>query len=839
MRKIIFVTASFLILFILFFLSKELDIHKKDMLEIKSQPFDNFSLQRSYPDLKMDYLAFNEELKKVKLNSLQINKSTITGNWTLEGPTNIGGRINDIELHPTNPNIIFIGTSAGGVFRTINGGSTWESVSDDFAYLAISDITIDPNSPSIIYVGTGDLNIGGNFHIGNGIYKSTDGGNTWVHKGLADEAIISRIIIDPSNSNTIYASAMGKPMERNNFRGLYKSTDGGNSWSQILFLSNQTGVIDMVMDPFNSNVLYCSGWDRIRTNQESVIKGNGARVWKTINGGLNWTQLTGGLPQVPLSRIGLAVSQQTPNLVFASIVDTTLQLGSIYKSINGGLNWSLVGQNGLDPTAMGGFGWYFGQIRVSPYNDNELSVLGVELHSTFDGGLNWTQTTPDWSLYEVHADCHDLVYSKTNPGTIFLATDGGLYKTTNNMSNWTDIDEIPNTQFYKIAINPHRSGIYAGGAQDNGTTSGNASSLNSWPREFGGDGFQTIYHPTDSNIRYFETQNAGLYVYYGFMDYFKNGIDASDRTNWSTPFIMSKFNYSTMYTGTYRVYRQTGAPYGVWTPISNDLTDGIIFGNSFHTISTIAESPKNALHLYVGTSDGNVWWLNNSIWTNVTAGLPDRYVTSIYGSPDVNNTVFVTHSGYKYNEYIPHIHKSLNNGLNWIDISGDLPQFAINDVCIYPNSMDSVIFVATDIGVYSTVNGGQNWKRIGDNMPFIPVFDIEIDSVNNKLVAGTFSRSIQSFPIDSIIPKLTTSIKERISLAEVNVYPVPTMNFVYIDNLIYNGMVSLIDINGKTLKSVKVLNNKLKMDISQQIVGIYFVKIDNDNESRVFKIVKQ
>jgi photosystem II stability/assembly factor-like uncharacterized protein len=838
MKKLIYISSLVILLLGFFLFYRNIDFSKKDKWEIKNQPFDNFSLQRSYPDFKMDYFAFNEELKKVKLNA-SINKLTVSGNWTLEGPTNLGGRINTIELHPTNSNIIFVGTSAGGVFRTLNGGLTWEPVSDDFAYLAISDITIDPNIPSTVYVGTGDLNIGGNVHIGNGIYKSTDGGTTWNHMGLSDESIISKIIVDPSNSNTIYASAMGKPMERNNFRGVYKSTDGGNSWAQVLFLSNQTGVIDMVMDPFNSNVIYCSGWDRIRTNQESLIKGNGARIWKTLNGGLNWIQLTGGLPQIPLSRIGLAVSQQTPNLVFASIVDTMQQLSSIYKSLNGGSSWSLVGQNGLDPNAMGGFGWYFGQIRVSPYDDNELSVLGIELHSTLDGGNNWSKTTPDWELYEVHADCHDLVYSMSNPNTIFLATDGGLYKTTNNMTTWTDIDEIPNTQFYKIAINPHKSGVYAGGAQDNGTTSGNSSMINSWPREFGGDGFQTIYHPTDTMIRYFETQNAGLYVYYGFMDYFDNGIDASDRTNWNTPFIMSKFNYSTMYTGTYRVYRQTGAPYGTWVPISNDLTDGVIFGNSYHTISTIAESPKNASYLYAGTSDGNVWWLNNSTWIDVTSGLPDRYVTSIQGSPDIANSVFVTHSGYKYNEYIPHIHKSINNGLSWIDISGNLPQFAINDVCIYPNSMDSVIFVATDIGVYSTINGGINWERIGDNMPFIPVFDIEIDSVNNKLVAGTFSRSIQSFPIDSIVPKLITSSQEITRLSKVNIYPIPTKNIVYIDNLSNQETVVLYDINGKKLKMMKDLENKLKIDMSQFTTGIYFVKVENGDETKMFKIVKQ
>ena len=837
--------ATLLLLGSLFLLQKETVYQEKTFLEEKHEPFDHFYFQRSYPDLQMDYVAFNAAFKKIREHQ-RVQKTSMSGQWLLEGPTNIGGRINAIEVHPLNPNHIFVGTASGGVFKTTNGGSTWTSIGNEFAHLAISAIAIAPNNPNVMYVGTGDLNITAIPHIGNGVYKSTDGGMTWVHMGLENECIISRIVVDPSNANVVYAAAMGRPMIRDNNRGLYKSTDGGNNWSQVLYLSDQTGIIDLVMDPFNSDVIYCSGWDRIETNQEKVISGTGARIWKTVDGGLNWNHVSNIIPpSLSLSRIGLAMSHQTPNLIFASIVDESQQLNSIYKSMDGGGSWAPVGQNGLDPNAMGGFGWFFGQIRVSPYDDNALSILGVELYSTFDGGNNWFKTVPDWENYEVHADCHDMVY--IDPTTILLATDGGLYKSTNNMVAWEDIDEIPNTQFYRIAINPHQPGVYAGGAQDNGTTSGNHLSVNTWPREYGGDGFQPIYDPTDENIRYYEAQNGWLICIINGGGYvlLDTSIPATDRKNWNTPFMMSQFNSKVLYTGTHKVYKMTGAPYGSFTPLSDDLTDGVIYGDKYHTISSIAESPLDSLLLYAGTSDGNVW---NSIdgganWNNVTGALPDRYVTSVHGSPTMNNAVYVTHSGYKYNDFIPHVHKSTNNGVNWVDISGDLPQIAINDLCVYPNSMDSVLFVATDAGVYATLNGGMHWDRVGD-MPLIPVFDIEIDTIYNKLIAGTFARSIQSFPIDSIVKDIPTSTNlMMVEESSIRVYPIPSNNYLYIDGVSRSDktITSIFDLQGKKVAQISLPNKKVnKIDVSFLKQGVYLLQLnDGVSEPQTVKIIKK
>lgn len=836
MKKLVAVGSLMLLVVIVaqFLGSGSEPVAKNEQLEQKSRPFDHFHFQRSYPDEHMDHRAYNAELDRIKAETahLKDSRAATAGSWTLEGPTNIGGRINTIAVDPLNNDIIYVGAAAGGIFKTTDGGDNWLPIADDLAYLAISDITIDPNLNTTIYAGTGDLNITGTPHIGNGVYKSIDGGNSWTHKGLADECIISRIIVDPSDSQVVYAAAMGKPFIRNNARGLYKSTDGGDIWAQILFLSVETGVIDMVMDPFNSNVLYCSGWDRIRTNEESLITGDGARIWKTADGGSNWTQLTGGLPQIELSRIGLAISQQTPDLVFATVVDTTFEIESIYRSTDAGTTWSPLVTVGLDPNALGGFGWYFGQVRVSPFDDDELSILGVELHSSFDGGTFWSQTVPDWWMYEVHADCHDMLYLDAN--SILLATDGGLYRTDNGMGDWVDIEDLPNTQFYRIAIDPHQPGVYAGGAQDNGTSSGNAANINNWPREYGGDGFSTIYHPFDEDLRYYETQNGGLIYDDGFAQNFTTGIDSEDRTNWDSPFIMSSADPDVMYTGTYRVYRNSNAPYGSWSPISNDLTDGVIFSDMFHTISAIAEAPTNAAQLYAGTTDGNVWRTldGGNNWTNVTGNLPDRYVTTVKGSPDSDNVVYVTHSGYKYNDFIPHVHRSTDNGTNWTDISGNLPQMSVNDIHVYPNSMDSVLFVATDAGVYATTDGGNNWGRVGNDMPLIPVFDIDLDLINDKLIAGTFARSIQSFPIDSIVSDLITSAPANSTKDVVlNVYPNPCSDRLNIDFPI--GFISadllVMDIKGKVVTRQSDLRLSSSVSVSDLSDGIYIAKLSDKN----------
>ena len=811
----------------------------------KHEPYDYFFLQRSYPDETFDIIAYEKAIKKVSKNiSLLKNSSpkNINSSWTIEGPGNIGGRINVVITHPGNSNIMYVGNANGGVFKTIDGGNSWIPVFDEFSFLAIGAITLDPINPDIVYVGTGDPNISGYPFIGDGIYKSIDGGANWTHIGLTEQRIISRIVINPDSPNIIYAATMGLPFERNNDRGLYRTTDGGNIWEQILFISDEAGIIDLVMDPYNSQVLYAAGWNRIRNNSESVVYGQAAKIYKTSDGGDTWDTLSNGLPTDDMSRIGLCISQLTPNVLFAVYVDTTYQLEAIYKTVDAGLTWNTVPTGSLDPNALGGFGWFFGQIRVNPDNDDELFILGVDLYKTTNGGNNWFMAGPPWYDYTFHADKHDLLY--VNSSTILSTTDGGLYKSTDGGNTWTDIENIPNTQFYRVACNPHTPGVYYGGSQDNGTTCGNAGNINSWVRLLGGDGFQPLFDPVDPYLWYAETQYGGLYYFDEFSwDYLTDGIDINDRRSWDMPIIMSKVNPSTLYTGTYRVYKMEYAPYDTWYPISSDLTDGI--DSHRHVITTIDESSINTDYLYVGTSDANVWrTLDGGFsWDDITGILPERYVTSVIASPNNVNTVFVAHSGYKDNEFIPHIHKSSNNGTTWEDISGDLPQLAINNIYVFDETNDQIIFAATDGGVYVTQNGGINWQRIGNNMPVVPVYDIDYDEINNKLIAGTHARSLMSFPVDSIL--LTTSVTQYNAHYETNfiVYPSLANNEINLklDNLNSDLIkVALYSNDGKLVKSAQIINNQSLLNISVNSLkpGLYFVVVYNDHVKHISKFIK-
>jgi photosystem II stability/assembly factor-like uncharacterized protein len=795
----------------------------EQLLNEKQFPNDFFYFQRSYPDKSMDVEAYKKVLKETALEIAENSTRDADVAWTLEGPKNIGGRINAVIAHPDDSDIMYVGNTTGGVFKTENGGADWYPVFDDQPFQAIGTLAFEPGDPETVYVGTGDPNISGYPAIGNGVYRSEDGGDTWTHLGLEDECIVSKIIIDPDDTQTIYASTMGLPFEKSSDRGLYKSTDGGQTWQQSLFISDSAGVIDMVMDPFDSQTLYAAGWNRIRNSFYSLVRGPASRVYKTTDGGATWTMLSGGLPMLDLSRPGLAISQLNPGVVYALYVDTDYNVHSIHKTEDGGTTWSEVNTSSLPDDVLGGFGWYFGQIRVSPVDDDELYVLGVSMYKTTNGGGFWFESTP-WSQ-GVHADKHDMFF--VDPSTLLLSTDGGLYKSDDTGSNWEDIEDIPNTQFYRVKVNHHQDGVYYGGTQDNGTIRGNSQAPNSWVRVFGADGFQPLFDVDDPFTYYVETQNGGLYYTTSGgsnWDSFTSGINFSDPRSWDMPFARNEENV--YYTGTNRIYRHTTAPFGSWQAVSSVLTDGT--NNRYHIVSAIGTSKKDADIVYAGTSDARVWRSLNagSSWEEITGDLPNRYVTAVRSSPNITSGVVVTHSGYKMNDFIPHIHYSNDNGDTWMDISGDLPQFAINDATILWDHADSVIFVATDGGVYGTLNGGNNWFRMGNNMPIIPVYDIEVDPAYNRLIAGTHARSMMSFPIDSLI--LVTGTEERIARSSFAVYPNPSSDMISLD-LDDTGLqgdfdMFIYDINGRLVKQ-DVVQNRSGIVISDLPEGRYILKV--------------
>ncbi|MFK8037237.1 MAG: T9SS type A sorting domain-containing protein [Crocinitomicaceae bacterium] len=808
--------------------------------EVKSPiPNDLWHEIRSYPDGFDEtlFLAKMEEVKQSAHDNAQSRDADLTLPWIQEGPGNIGGRFNVIQQSPSNSSsTLYAGAVNGGLFKTVNNGQSWLPIFDDLAYLAIGCMAIDETNDNILYVGTGDKNFGGGSKLGNGIYRSGDAGTTWSQIGLEQTGIVTEVVLHPTNPDIIFAATLGNTYEKTNERGVYKTIDGGLTWNNVLFLSDSSGVMDLVMDPSDPDVLYASGYNRINLPYKSVIKGPESDVYKTTDGGNNWAQLTNGLPNTEESRVGLAIAASNPDTVYAIYVSgSTQELKDVYRSTDSGLNWAPLNviQNGVDIDVHKGFGWYFGEVYVNPYNSDHIIIPGVDMFQTTNGGVSWSQNVPTWWTYEVHADKHDVLFLDAT--SYIIATDGGLYKTIDNGNTWTDIENIPVTQFYHIDIDPINFGIYGGGAQDNGTMSGSALLPNDWERIYGGDGFRMTYMELDPGAMYVETQRGNI----TYLDAFQGSYDVSpdltdDRTNWDTPYTVNEDD-AELFVGTSKVSLMEFAPYGSYQAISGDLTKvalGTSIGSdSRHTITEIEQSEYNSNLMMVGTSDGLVWKgeRNSGIWsfTNVTASnLPDRYVTGIQSSVHSQN-FYVSYSGYTLNDNSSYIYKTTDLGQNWVDISGDLPDVGVNDICLAPETLDNNIFVAVDGGVYFTANGGVNWDYVGIDLPAITARELKIDFENNKLICGTYSRSMYSYDISGLdfdFP-LPVTVHEQ-TVNQVSVFPNPSSNFISIQ---YEkaGSLRIYDLAGQlmmehylTEKGGEIINLK---DLS---TGTYIYKLN-------------
>lgn len=815
-------------------LSKNAKEHERENIEA---PYEYFSQIRSFPDSVFDYKAYSRALVQEQ-QTISANRSTSTGTWQFEGPTNIGGRITAFKIHPTNSAIMLAGCPGGGLFRTTNSGVTWTPVFDTQTHLSVGCLAFNPGNPNVVYAGTGDPDMPQSCLVGNGIYRSLDGGITWNSFALTNHGVITQILINPTNTLVMYASSMGTPMVRNNIRGVYKSIDGGLTWTQVLFINNETGVSDLVMDHTNPNIIYAAGFSRIRTNTESLGYSMATRLYKTTNGGTTWSIIHTGLPNTKLSRFGICMSKQNPNKLYVSVCDSTYNLENIYVTTNGGASFAVCPGSSAASTNFGGFGWYFGRIEVSPTNDNIVFTMGIEHYKSTDGGTTFNLNQPPWWNYNPHADIHGIQFK--SPTNYIIATDGGLFETTDDGLNYARVDNIPNTQFYRVNYNPFAVAEYAGGTQDNGTNIGGAASgLGSWFSEFGGDGFQPRFDFNNSMNRYVETQNGNLWVSIdGGSTYnsFDATLNSSDRRNWDMPYVFGGgTNTAVMLTGTYRVYKTTSNPVDNWVPISPDLTDGIIYAPRFHNISAIDNSRLNANHIYAGTSDGNVWRSLNggTTWDSLQMTLPYRYVTSIHPSPNVVNNLYVTHSGYRYNQYIPHIHKSIDNGTNWTDISSNLPQAGINDVLIV-NGYENVLFVANDLGVYYTLNSGVYWTRLGINMPLIVVADLEYNPTTKQLIAGTYARGIYTYDITGLLS--TVGKNELLSKSfQLNLFPNPTSSLLNVKGVDDGSLIQLMDLSGKILKT----ETRTELDVRELPGGVYFIKARIGGHDQVKQFIKQ
>ena len=781
----------------------------------------------------MDIDVYRKGMKVAKLDAAKAKQFRDTdGEWTVQGPGNLGGRINEIAVDPTNENIIYLGFGLGGLFKTIDGGITWNPIFDQNEFSSISSIVIDPSDHNTIYVGTGDVAIGAYAHIGNGVFKSVDAGATWTHLGLEDVGIVSKVIVSPSDPNTIYVSAMGFPMRKDNNRGLYKTTDGGISWQQSLFISDQAGVIDMVMDPNDANTIFAAGWDRYRTNTESIISGSAAKIHKTTDGGNTWTIIQDSLPQYDLCRIGLAIYPSNPAKVYAVYIGNDFGIHSIYRSDDAGVHWDALNIEGLEG-ATSSFGWYFGDIWVNPTDPDDIFVSGVELWRSKNNGQAWEMATPPWYEYEVHADMHALVF--TPSGKILLGTDGGMYGTENDALSWDDMENIPTNQIYRTTYDAQNPNSYWGGLQDNGTTVGNKNNINSWERVWGGDGFTMQVNPLNSDSYFVSSQNGNIVKVNSLSyDYLKSNFNG-DRSHWDTPYLLSAHDTTFSFYGTYRVYVGQDGGFGVFMDtISTDLTDGPIEPAHYHTITSLSESPILPKLIFAGTTDGNVWYgkynqWGETNWTRIDQFNNDYNISDVVGSPTDTNTVYVSESAYRSNDFTAKIWKSTDLGASWTSIAGNLPPVSINEILVLPGYDDQIIFVANDAGVYVTKNAGVHWERVGTNMPFIPVFDIAHNVANNELVAATFGRSIQTYSLANIVANNEPKIPVRKFGNVVKLSPNPAVEMVTISfrKIETNRTASLVilDLSGKVIYEEQLKGNSTKVNVSNWAKGTYPVLI--------------
>jgi len=609
--------------------------------EAETRPGDWYWRQRAYPHgdvsaagYRLSLAQAETKLEQARLQRLRNraagSKDALLDNeWQLRGPTNIGGRVTDLAVHPTDPDIAYAAMASGGVFKTVDGGTHWTALFDDQPVLSIGAVALDPQNPETVYVGTGEANAASYSFFGVGLFVSYNGGDTWFFLGLEDSRYIARIVVDPTDSDRLFVAATGKLFGTNPERGVYRTTNGGLTWVQSLALTDSTAATDLVIDPTDPDVLYAAMWERVRGLNYRNSGGPSSGIYKTTDGGDTWDELTVGLPGgANVGRIGLTLCASQPQVLYAIYADASASFEGVYKTTNGGDTWSST-NDGVMSSLYSSFGWYFGNVRVDPTNPDNAFAMGVPIYRTTNGGSNWYEMGTN-----MHVDHHAMAFCPSLPGRVYEGNDGGLYRSNNSGADWTKLDDQPTNQFYAIAIDNLSPGRLYGGTQDNGTQRTHGD-IDTWAPVLWGDGFYCIVDPTDSDIVFAESQWGNLYKSTDGGDDFywaQEGIDEDDRTNWSTPVVMDPTNPQIMYYGSYRVYRSTDKG-EYWSAYSDDLTGGD-HGANFGTVTTIAVAPSSPGTVYAGTDDGRVWVKSDpGNWTLISGALPDSWVTRVAVDP--------------------------------------------------------------------------------------------------------------------------------------------------------------------------------------------------------------
>ena len=689
------------------------------------------------------------------------------------GPAYMSGRIADIEVDTNNPSVWYIAVGSGGVWKTQNAGITWKPVFDEQPVFSTGDVTIDPSNSNIIWVGTGENNGGRHVSFGDGVYKSLDGGETWENKGLNESEHISDIIVHPNDSNTVWVSSQGPLWTAGGERGLFKTTDGGDTWSNVLKTDEWTGVTSLVIDSRNPDKLYAATWQRQRTLPAFVGTGPGSKIYTSDDGGISWQELTNGLPDSDMGKIGLAISKINPDVIYAGI-ELNQRKGGVYRSADQGASWEK-----MSDEVGGGTGpHYYQELFSDPHRFDRIYMVSNYSKYSDDGGKTWTP----FNLKHKHVDDHAIAFHPTDKNFILVGSDGGVYESRDDMKKWRFMANLPLTQFYKIAVDDSEPfyNVY-GGTQDNSSQGGPSRTTkehgiknNDWFLILWGDGHQPATEPGNPDIVYGQWQRGNLARYHrktGEIVYIQPQTEPgekAERYNWDAPILVSNHDPKRLYHASHRLWRSDDRG-NSWRAISNDLTKNqnrlhmpvmgrtwsvdsgfdLYAMSEFNTIANIAESPLDPDLLYVGTDDGLIQVTSNGgkDWTRYEIdnikGIPgESYVNDIRADLFDKDTVYVALDNHKQGDYKPYLIKSTNRGKSWKSIASNLPDKHLVWRIVQDHENPNLLFIGTEFGLFFTVDGGKQWTELTGGLPTISFRDVKIQRRENDLIAGTFGRGI-------------------------------------------------------------------------------------------------
>lgn len=713
-------------------------------------------------------------------------------NFRSIGPTQQSGRFVDFAVPNGMPNTFYAASASGGLWKSENNGQTFEPLFENEKVFSIGDIAVAPSDPAILWLGSGEANNSRSTYWGDGIYKSVDGGKTWVNKGLKESHHIGRIVVHPSNPDIVYVAALGHLYSENPDRGVYKTTDGGQTWAQVLGITadgRAVGAVDLVMDPSDPETLYAATYDKFRKPWTWGIGGPGSGIHKTVDGGKSWTRLANGLPSGILGRIGLAVSPKDPKIVYAEIENANkpgmsaedrykevlagkssegMIDGEIYRSGDSGATWTKVSP---EKRSIGGNpGYYYGQIIVDPNDPNVVYILSVGVLASRDGGKTWT------SPFRFGGDNHALWIDPKDSAHMLLGYDHGMGVTWDGGKNWYHPDFLPLAQFYAIDFDMSYPYRVAGGLQDNGNLMGPSTKvgggggfggrgstgqpirLEDWFTVGGGDGMYNVFDRMTNRTLYNESQFGPLtridLVTGEAESIAYQRLKPETRWNWCAPILVSAHANESIYHCGNLVVMSTNRGES-WTEISPDLStndpaklpvdgkggDGNI---QYCTITTFDESPLLPGVLWAGTDDGNVWVTrdNGKAWTKLNdkiAGNPGYWVSRVAASPSDPGTAYVSYTGFRNDDFKPYLYKTTDYGATWTSLAAGLAEGPVNVIREDPKN-PKLLFAGTDFGVYVSLDGGAAWQKLKADLPTQPVHDLKIHPRENDLIVATHGR---------------------------------------------------------------------------------------------------